>query len=462
MQMDIKVKQSIMQRIHKSKHLAGLFFLCLGLACVTNSVQVSAKKLTGKIGDNITWKIEKDVLTLSGKGNMKDCGHKKPLRDKEDYVICEDRKYGYNEYYDEIQEVKEVVVEEGITGIGSHAFEAIGIKKATIASSVKTIGHCAFKKTNLEQIIISDSVSFIGEEAFDECHDLKSVQLSKNIKKIPRNAFASCYSLKEINIPKKVEFIGRQAFQDCLWLRKVNYTSDSKLKEIDILAFDGCNIEKMMIPSGVERIHSDAINSSHEIIADKNNPYFLSEKGVLFSKDKKTLVCYPNRKTESTYRIPTGVKTIERAAFCKNDFLEKLIMPDTVTTVKKYACLAADHLKTVRFSKKLKKIEKRAFDCHLISLKLPNSLEYIGEGAFNCMYLSKIVIPKNVKKIGKEAFKNANNVKQVIVKTKKLKRKIDLFTYADGDVREQIVILPKSKKKSYKKLIPNYYQVKYI
>ena len=467
-----RVKKSMMKRMYKSKHLLGLFFLCMGMACITNSVQVSAKKLTGKAGDNITWKIEKGVLTLSGKGKMKNCGHDKvaweclegegiPSSTK-----CGNRDYTYGEYYYGYQkyysDIEEVIVEEGITEIGAHAFDGVDLKKITIASSVKTIGHCAFKETYLEQIIIPDSVTFIGESAFESCYYLKSVQISKNIKEIPATAFMQCFSLKEINIPKNVRRIGKAAFRDCLWLWKVNYAPDSKLKEIGTLAFDLCDIEKMMIPAGVEHIHSEAINSSYEIIADKNNKKFLSENGVLFSKDKKTLVCYPNKKRESAYQIPKGVKIIGESAFSKNEYLEKLIMPDTVTTVKKYACQAADCLKTVRFSKKLKKIEKGAFACGLTSLKLPNSLKYIGEEAFNCSNLAKIVIPKNVNKIGKAAFSKANYVKRMIVKTKKLKKKMDFLHFEKGDVREKIVVLPKSKKKSYKKLTPKYHKVKYI
>ena len=49
-------------------------------------------------------------------------------------------------------------------------------------------------------------------------------------------------------------------------------------------------------------------------------------------------------------------------------------MSDSVTIVKQSAFSGAEKLKTVRFSKNLKKIERNAFNCYLTSIKLPNNL----------------------------------------------------------------------------------------
>ena len=174
-----------------------------------------------------------------------------------------------------------------------------------------------------------------------------------------------------------------------------------------------------------------------------------------------------------TYKIPKGVKTIGAYAFSARDYfkanqyLKKIVMPDSVKTVKQGAFLYAENLKTVRLSKKLKRVEKQAFSyCPLTSLKLPNSLVYIGERAFGCDKIKgTIVIPKNVKEIGEVAFPNAMKVKKVIVKSKKLKkvgkRIIGIPLAYENSVKKITIILPKSKKAAYKKFFTKKKQGKY-
>ncbi len=432
-----------------------LFSIICLLFLFTSRIEANAKTITGKNGKNLTWKIEDGVLTLSGKGAMKGCGHKKMKWYGEFDCYYENKKDWWEDYQ---YEIKSVVIEEGVTNIAPHAFSQLpNAKTIIIPSSVKAIGHQAFEGSGFQKIVIPDSVTFIEEAAFICCYDLENVQLPSNMKAIPDAMFGTCRSLKEIRIPQTVKSIGECAFTYCKNLEKVNWEGKSKLQKIGREAFAVCNIKKLTIPASVKKIGIAGVSGTHFIQAEKKNKQYKSKNGVLFSKNGKTLVCYPYKKKGSTYKIPKGVKTIGTYAFSSNggfsennQYLKKVIMPNSVTIVKKGAFDGAEKLKKVRFSKNLKRIEEHGFFCYLTSIKLPNSVEYIGEHAFTCDEMKgTIVIPKNVKNLGYCAFTNAHHVKKIVVKSKKLKKIDREITFSRNKIT---IILPKAMKEKYKKL----------
>ena len=108
---------------------------------------------SGTCGDNATWALttvdDKLVLTISGSGEMYDYRYAEelPWRDYED--------------------IDEVVIEDGITHIGSNAFNGCDLKNVTIPDSVTSIGgHAFYNCQNMSDITIPDSVTSIGSGAF--------------------------------------------------------------------------------------------------------------------------------------------------------------------------------------------------------------------------------------------------------------------------------------------------------
>ncbi len=427
-------------------------------------MDVSADTVTGKLGDNITWKLEMEsgLLTISGKGDMLDCKHKK-ISTWEGEMSC-----GYD-YYEQMwkrtmaeQEViKKVVIEDGITSIAAHAFSyCINLETIVIPDSVTRIEHAAFYDCrSLRQIRIPDNVAVIEDYTFDGCIALKKVKLSKNLKKIGYQSFGTCRVLKEISIPQNVEIIEEKAFEYCEKLKKVTWEGKSRLREIKKLAFQDCDIKKLTIPASVTKIaNGSAIGGAYEIKVEKGNKKYKSKNGVVFTKDGKTLVRYPKKKKGSTYRIPKGVKTIGESAFydatqpANYQKLKKIIMPDSVTVIKSLALEGLSELESIRFSKNLKRIEERSLGGYpMSSLKLPESLVYIGEKSIYFKDLKgTLVIPKNVKEIAKNGIDLPPNVKKVVIKSKKIK-KLSKKAFC-SDAKKVTIVLPKSKKSAYKKL----------
>ena len=107
--------------------------------------------LSGKHGDNITWKKDSDgTLTISGTGDMAD---------------------------------------------------------ATSASWKDD-------RLHIKKIIINKGITSIGERAFTEFKNVISVSLPDTVTKIDEAAFANCYKLTAVNIPDNVTVIGDSAFDD--------------------------------------------------------------------------------------------------------------------------------------------------------------------------------------------------------------------------------------------------------
>ncbi|MCI8860707.1 MAG: leucine-rich repeat domain-containing protein [Lachnospiraceae bacterium] len=267
------------------------------------------------------------------------------------------------------------------------------------------------KKTSLTipSKIAEKKVSSIGDYAFSfndsNCpvfDKLKSVKIPGTVKKIGEGAFSYCSSLKSIKIPKGVTSIGDKTFYFCEKLKSVEFSNT--VKSIGEMAFWCTSLKSLTIPKSLTKISDKAfayIWGLKAIKVQSGNPAYCAKEGILFTKDKKTLVCCPMDK-KGSYTVPKGVKTIGNGAF------------------------AYTNLKNIKFQKGLITIEKDAFfSSGLKNVVFPEGLKTIGESALNmCYQLENVTIPKSVKKIGENAIRSG------ISTNPKLKLKVVRGSYA--------------------------------
>ena len=91
----------------------------------------------------------------------------------------------------------------------------------------------------------------------------------------------------------------------------------------------------IFLPKNVQLFLGTPFDQSpiEEFEVDKENKYYCSLDGVIFSKDMKTLIAFPKYKNVTTYIVPNTVETIGTASMTRFVFLERIIIPDSVTLI---------------------------------------------------------------------------------------------------------------------------------
>jgi hypothetical protein len=192
----------------------------------------------------------------------------------------------------------------------------------TVPDSVTAIHDWAFSSCkNLTGIILPEGLKTIGRIAFSGCSNLEDINLPESITDIKRSAFSHCRKLTHITIPPKITVLKSWVLDGCSGLVSINLP-DGLLK-INEGALSSCpELTAITIPVGVTDIIGWQFNNCHKLEAinvAKGNLSFVDVDGVLFSKDKKTLVRCPPAYKEKNFSVPDGVEVIGYRAFsdCK-------------------------------------------------------------------------------------------------------------------------------------------------
>lgn len=169
---------------------------------------VIAMAADNSCGDNLTWNLELGVLTISGTGDMTD------------YASAAD-----TPWQSENENIKSVVVKDGVTGIGASAFEGLtAMTEAEIADSVTKIGERAFCQCfSLQTVTLPGGISEIADNTFCQCRKLTKITIPDNVTSIGAYAFAECKNLISVSISHDVLYIGEAAFGDCDKLADAEY-----------------------------------------------------------------------------------------------------------------------------------------------------------------------------------------------------------------------------------------------
>ena len=284
-------------------------------------------------------------LTLSGAGAIPD------------YPIAETP---WQEFRDEI---KSIVLEEGVTRIGDYAFyDCTALTSVEIPEGVTQIGESAFSCCqSLESVTIPGSVTEIGEGAFESCDSMLVLELTSGLKRVGAFAFSECFSLRaldlpdtveridrsaftgtalqELVVPSNVQEIGDNAFNGCIRLSSL--TLSEGIRVIEEMAFSNCSdLTEVLIPASVERlgdgVFADCLAMTQIAVATESE-HFAVQDNILYSKDMRVLLHYPAAKEEQEFTLPEEVRKIAGLAFASNYFLSEVTLGDHLEEVGSYA-----------------------------------------------------------------------------------------------------------------------------
>ena len=332
----------------------------------------------GSCGEGVIYSLDSNgVLNIAGSGKMTD--------------------YEWEEspFYEYQDQIKELVIEEGVTYIGKHAF-------------------C---ENNMLQVVkLATSVTEIGDNAFAECYRLNQVTLNEGLVSIHAGAFSECGSLTSIQLPNSLESIGDTAFEYC-------------------------GLTSIKIPANVIYIGAGAFDSQklESIEIDGNNQGYTYEDSILYNKEKTHIVGVTGTIGEELI-ISDTVTSIGNGAFCGCSSLKKITIPDSVvsigagafsysgltsitlpsglTRLEEHLFAGCSDLKEIVFPENLEEIGARAFYfCTGIeNVELPERLEVVETAAFyNCTNLTKIQMPASMVSLGEQAFASCSKLLNLTV-----------------------------------------------
>ena len=423
----------------------------------------------GSCGESVNWSLDTTtgVLTISGSGAMTDFAVDYPeyeaYKNSITSIVIENGvtligAYAFYQY----KNVASVSIAATVTTIGSSAFSGCSaLTSVVIPNGVTVIENYAFNNcTSITSITIPESVTSIEENAFHNCDALtqvnyggtdeqwQSIDLGLGNGSVtaikPHDISGTCgtavnytvksdgtliisgtgamddfdesdpeyYSsktdVKKIIVENGVTYIGKYAFY--MFSNVTSVSIADSVTEIGEAAFNSCiSLTSVSISADLTVIGEDAFgrcNSLSDINVDGANPNYSSLDGVLFNKDKTTLIQYPREKAGASYSIPNSVTVIDDSAF-GHTALESMVIPDSVKTIGDYAFSSCENLKNVAIGNGVTNIGTSAFTyCDALkTVTLGSSVKNIGVNAFfDCESLESINIPDSVTTIGADAF----------------------------------------------------------
>ena len=191
------------------------------------------------------------------------------------------------------------------------------------------------------------------------------------ITEIASDAFENAKKLKGIQLPKSITLFDADVFSDCESLENINVSKD--------------------------------------------NLYYSSLDGVLYSKETTKLVRYPSGR-KGAYTPVRTITTIGKNAFTNSKYLTEINLPVSLIQISSSAFEGCSKLTEVSIPLNVTDVGNNAFaSCtSLTSASFSGDVKEIEHDTFSgCLKLSDVTLPQNLKVIGKNAFEECKSIKQI-------------------------------------------------
>ncbi len=399
------------------------------------------------VDGSITWRLTKDgMLTLSGSGEMKKLS------------------VGSSPVAEYANEIKSLVISDGITTIGNRAFRDLtSLESVTFGKDVASVGYEAFYNcVSLTAVSFNEGLKSIGALAFYNTA-IDSIALPSTLETINSRAFKNCKKLGFVSIPDSVTYIGYEVFMNNVSL--TGFTLSANINYINAMMFSGCTaLENITIPTTVYAIKSNAFANSGLKTVDFENSDYLYASGALASnifagcteltvnawssspahklaiskgytfKAKNTTKFKYAMNADGTItvtglydsttnaNIPETIDGYTVTAIGKNAFrgkseIKSASIPSTVTTLGGRA-FSGTSITWINIPESMVTIDYQAFEnCTKLEYVtfLGENLDLINTAAFNgCIALKSVVgLDKSALEVGRNAFANCSSLKSL-------------------------------------------------
>lgn len=211
--------------------------------------------------------------------------------------------------------------------------DCISLEKIVFPEHLSYVAHSAFENTKwFEERRQNDEVVTASNILIDASMAVKgsgTVIVPEGITDISPYCFENNNNIKKVILPNSIKHIGGMAFSDCTHLEDIDLCNVETLG--DALFYQCYSLKEITLPKSVKEIDKYTFftaKSLSEIYVDENNEHFSSVNGMLFSKDKKTLLAIPEVIKDVT--IPDGTILISKTAISSR--IRRLTIPESIDT----------------------------------------------------------------------------------------------------------------------------------
>lgn len=169
--------------------------------------------------------------------------------------------------------------------------------------TVVVTGNMFKDKSKSAHLLMPSSVVAVDDYALAEHDNLNAIQLSSRLKVIGAYAFYKCSGLPSITLPDSVVYVDPTAFLLC-----------ENLSRIDV---------------------------------NPDNPVYKSVDGILYTKNDRSLMRYPEWHFGDQFVVPDEVIEIGEKAFCGCTRLHEIVIPTSVISIAEGAFYGCINLKSI-------------------------------------------------------------------------------------------------------------------
>ncbi len=395
------------------------FWMVLVLILPLVSAHAATDERSGAVTDSISWELtEEGILYIHGEGEIPDYGYV--------YVDGEHQDNGPAPWKEAAEEIKELVIEEGITRIGESAFDATeelgpsySFTKVSLPASLESVGHAAFETAYAIEkvyipslrdwceiafealnpqyhfatssnpafradlyiggelltgkVIFPEKLTKVNDLTFAGREGLTEVVLHDGVKELGNASFYESKDLQFVNLPEGIESIPYEAFARCHSLN--GFTLPQTVEEIGYAAFFECAaLQEINIPAAVKEsaigafAGCDSLNAVHitDIDAWSRIVFGLNYTHPHFHEGASPLYyaknLYLNGELVKEVTIPEDVTDLSDLAFAGCTSLEKIILPEGLVVIGEEAFKNCTSLKEINIPSTVKAVQGYAFD----------------------------------------------------------------------------------------------------
>lgn len=264
-----------------------------------------------------------------------------------------------------------------------------------------------YRTTVVHSVSLPETIKEIGSSAFSWCVNLKQINIPSQVTSIARTTFYLCYKLESVVLPPNVKSIGSAAFGECWALKKISIPGNCTIIEND--AFCWCtSLSHLILEDGEEPLecgYNYGLSINYEGDGTLDKPRY---RGI-FADLPRIDTLYLGR----TFVCPTYYKGQQMRPFLSiSNYGNTGTASPRAYTGKAFG--------EIVFGDNIEEIQDSLFWASSVNspIVLPSNLKSIGKHSFYSGWINvnqdSLVIPEKVSHIGDYAFKN-NLIKKLII-----------------------------------------------